>query len=83
MLRLGLLLALAAGESPVQDGLVVDDDCKEVESCALNAIQIRRCPFDFEHDVKELMLNMSKEIDSLNDKLVVLVAKAMRTSTKD
>lgn len=29
------------------------------------------------------MLNMSKEIDTLNNKLVVLVAKAMRTSTKD
>ena len=34
-------------------------------------------------DVKETMLNMSAEIDSLNDKLVVLVAKAVRTSFKD
>ena len=29
------------------------------------------------------MLNMSAEIDALNDKLVVLVAKAVRTSFKD
>ena len=34
-------------------------------------------------DVKETMLNMSAEIDNLNDKLVVLVAKAVRTSYKD
>lgn len=34
-------------------------------------------------DVKETMINMSQEIDALNDKLVVLVAKAVRTSFKD
>ena len=48
-----------------------------------NALQLKRCPFNFQHDVKETMLNMSAEIDSLNDKLVVLVAKALRTSFKD
>ena len=62
---------------------MVDDDCTHSDTCALNALQLKRCSFNFQHDVKETMLNMSAEIDSLNDKLVVLVAKALRTSFKD
>jgi len=89
MMRLRLLTFLVLSssastyEAPIEDSLAVDDDCTHSDTCALNALQLRRCPFDFQHDVKETMLNMSQEIDALNDKLVVLVAKAVRTSQKD
>ena len=89
MLRLSILTFWVASswasldDAPIEGSLVVDDDCTHSDTCALNALQLKRCPFNFQHDVKETMLNMSAEIDSLNDKLVVLVAKAVRTSFKD
>lgn len=89
MLRLSILTFWVASswasldDAPIEGSLVVDDDCTHSDTCALNALQLKRCPFNFQHDVKETMLNMSAEIDSLNDKLVVLVAKALRTSFKD
>lgn len=67
----------------MEESLSADDDCSDAETCALNALQLRRCPFDFDHDVKDTIKTMAKEIDALNNKLVVLVAKAMRTASKD
>ena len=84
MLRLSILTFWVASswasldDAPIEGSLVVDDDCTHSDTCALNALQLKRCPFNFQHDVKETMLNMSAEIDSLNDKLVVLVAKALQ-----
>ncbi|CAK9089327.1 unnamed protein product [Durusdinium trenchii] len=78
-----LTFSWAAPEAPVEESLSADDDCSDAETCALNALQLRRCPFDFDHDVKDTIKTMAKEIDALNNKLVVLVAKAMRTASKD
>mmetsp|Transcript_10707 Transcript_10707/g.13332 ORF Transcript_10707/g.13332 Transcript_10707/m.13332 type:complete len:360 (+) Transcript_10707:3-1082(+) len=75
--------ATSLEDVPIDGSLAEDDDCTNTDKCALNVLQLKRCPFNFQHDVKDTMVNMSTEIDALNDKLVVLIARALRTSYKD
>ncbi|CAJ1438763.1 unnamed protein product [Effrenium voratum] len=79
------LLRQLLAASVEEVGLAVDDDCRDSQTCALNALQLsrKRCDFDFEAEVQQPMVKMTDEIEALNNRLVVLVAKALRTSFKD